>query len=212
MTRAIDSATLAILESDSANAIYFIELLIDEGSPEVALRLHTGLGQITWGSRVWTGAGSLLGIKNVQETNKVNPTPFKAVLSGVNSDVTNVVFNTEYYRKPCLVYIGALSGGALAATPDIIFSGFIESIDMSIGGEDGDVVELTAESEFILFKRSRNVRYTDRQLQSEYPGDLGLEFLEFAAKANVVWRGRNNGLGTSNATAPRSEINFNVNY
>jgi len=212
MTRPIDTATLSALESDSVQIIYFIELLIDQGSPETALRLHSGLGTITWGSRTWTGAGSLLAIGTIQETNEINPVPFRASLSGMSSAVTNIVFNTNYYRKPCLAYIGALSDGALVADPNVFFSGFIEKMDMSIGAQDGDKVELTAENEFMLFKRSRNIRYTDRQLQSEYSGDLGFEFLEFTAKANVIWRGKNNGLGggsgsTGTPVSPRDVFN-----
>lgn len=203
MTRSIDSATLAAIEADSANIVYFIELEIDlTASPQVTLRLHSGLGQITWGSKVWTGGGSLLGIQSISESNTPNPAPLKATLSGVDSSVTNVVFNTNYYRKPCKLYLGALSDGALVADPDIIFSGFIEKIDMTLGGEEGDSVELTAESEFILFKRTRNVRYTDRQLQSEYSGDLGFEFLEYSSTAKVVWRGKENGMGGNQQTTP----------
>jgi len=211
MTRGIDSSTLAAIESSSANIVYFLELQIDSGSPEVALRLHNHLGTITWGSRVWTGAGSLLGIEGIQETNQINPAPFRASLSGVNSDVTNVVFNTNYYRKPCYFYMGAMSAGALVADPSLIFSGFIEKIDMSVGGEGGDSVTLTAESEFILFKRSRNVRYTDRQLQSEYSGDLGFELLESTSNAKVVWRGKQNGLGSQSTAGSVLQNTASIN-
>lgn len=206
MGKSIDSAIVSAFQGDSAQPIYFIELLIDTGSPETVLRLHTGLGTITTAtsddatSRAFTGAGSLLDIQGISETNKPNPAPFRATLSGVDSSVTNVIFNTNYYRRPCKVYLSALSAGALVADPQLIGSYFIQEIDSEFAGPNGDVVQMTAESEMILFKRSRNVRYTDRQLQSEYSGDLGLEFLEHVATSTVVWRGRNNRLGSDGSS------------
>ncbi len=107
--------------------------------------------------------------------------------------------------------MGAMSAGALVADPSLIFSGFIEKIDMSVGGEGGDSVTLTAESEFILFKRSRNVRYTDRQLQSEYSGDLGFELLESTANAKVVWRGKQNGLGSQSTAGSVLQNTASIN-
>lgn len=203
----IGSATLSAVEA--GNGIIFLELLIDEtSSPEVTVRIHSGLGTISWGSRSWTGAGSLLSIDGIRQTNKFNPAPFRASLSGVDSTVTNIVFNQNYYRRPCKVYLGGMSDGALVEDPGVIHSGFIESLEMELAGETGDVVTLTSESEFILFKRSRNVRYSDRQLQSEYSGDVGLEYLESVATAKVVWRGKNNPLG-SGSSSPGFDIGPN---
>jgi hypothetical protein len=196
MTRALDAATLSALEAATATPIYFVELgPFNDTSPESYLRLHTGIGTITWNSLAWTGAGDLASIDSVRESTSFRPEAIRMGLSGVSSDVTNVVFNTNYYRRPCKMYLGALSDGALVADPSIIFSGFIQKIDMVMGAPDGDRVLLTAESELILFKRSRDVRYTDNELQSEYSGDLGLQFLESVATQKVVWRGTNNNLG-----------------
>ena len=199
MTRAISAATLAALEANTATPIYFIEIRIDEtASPQVITRLHSGLGTITWGGFAWTGAGSLLSIDTIQESAEINPSPFRASLSGVDSTITNIVFGQNYYQRPCLCYIGALDDGGLIEDPSEIFSGFILKIDMSIGDpNEGDKVVLNAESELMWFQRSRNVRYTDRQLQSEYSGDVGLSMLEAVLNGKVVWRGRKNRMGSS---------------
>ena len=198
----IDPLILANLESDSATPIYFLEVLVDvASSPETVVRFHNGLGTITTAtsddatSRGWTGAGSLISFPSIQETNRGKPSPFKALLSGVDSSVTNLIFNENYYRAPTKFYISALANGALVANPGLLFSGFAQKIDMTLGGEDQ--VDFTAESEFMLFKRSRNVRFTDRQLQSEYAGDLGFEFLQQVATSQVVWRGKQNRMGAN---------------
>jgi len=198
MTRAIGSATLTAIEAAEAQPLYFVELRIDEASsPQVITRLHTGLGTITWGGFDWTGAGDLASIDSVKESNTINPNALRMGLSGIDSTITNMIFEVDYYMRPCLVYLGALQDGALVENPSTIFSGFISSLSMVFAGTDGDTVVLEAESELILFKRSRNVRYTSPQLQSEYSGDLGCEFLELTSTQTIVWRGKNNGLGGS---------------
>ena len=202
MRSSIDAAILSNLESDSASPIYFLEVLVDvASSPQEVVRFHNGLGSLSTATsddasvRPWTGAGSLISFPSIQETNRGKPAPFKANLSGVDSTVTNLIFNENYYRAPTKFYISALADGSLVANPGLLFSGFAQKIDMTLAGNDE--VQFTAESEFMLFKRSRNVRYTDRQLQSEYAGDLGFEFLQQVATSQVVWRGRQNNLGAN---------------
>lgn len=210
MTRALNATNLAALESASVSPIYFLELEIDTTvSPEVWVRLHTGLGTITTntspdapGARAFSGAGTLLSFDSVKEVNTYNPMPLVATLSGVDSSVTSLVFDQDVWRRPCRLYLGALDNGALVADPDVIFSGFIEKLDMVLAAPEGDTVKLTAENELILLKRSRDLRYTDRQLQSEFSGDLGFEFLESVAQTNVVWRGRQNRMGRFSGGLP----------
>lgn len=191
MTRGISAATLAALESGVAYPIYFVELQLDAGTDY----LHTGIGTITWGGNDWLGVGDFGAVDSVKESNTVNPNPLLIGLSGISPDITDLVMNINYYRRPCLLYWGALDDGSLLEDPSLIFSGFLEKPDMVIAAEEGDVVGFAAESELILFKRSRDVRYTNTRLQSEFSGDLGLEYKESVARGRVVWRGRENNLG-----------------
>lgn len=193
MTRGINALTLAAIEDDNATPIFFIELQLTAGTDY----LHTGIGSIVWNSQTWLGVGDFSSVESVKETATLSPQAVRLGLSGLSSDITDLVFNVDYYRRPCLLYLGALSDGSLVADPSLIFSGFCESLEMVIGAEGGDTVVLTAESELILFKRSRDVRYTNTRLQSEFSGDLGLEYKESVATDRVVWRGRENGLGGS---------------
>jgi hypothetical protein len=194
--RGIDPTVLAAIEDGNAELLFLLEFRIDEGSPEDILRLHTGVGTISYDSNDWLGVGDLLSIDTVQDSLEMKPSPFVVSLSGLNSDITDLVFGTKsYYRRPAIFYIAAHSEGAMIGTPSILFSGFIEKLDMELAGDRGDVITANCENEFILFKRSRNVRYSDRQMQTEYPGDLGFEFLQAVLTSNVVWRGQRNGLG-----------------
>lgn len=199
--RDFSTALLNALESNSLNLIYFIEVEVDlTSSPEQVLRLHTQLGTYSFDSKTWTGAGSLLSIDNLQETVKMNPAPLRLTLSGMSTDVTEIFFNANHFQSPVKMYTGLLSGGTLVDDPHLVFSGFLQKMTMEQGTEGGDIINAVADSELILLKRTRNVRYTDRQLQSEYSGDRGLEYLEFVATSKITWRGKDNPMGSSGSS------------
>lgn len=191
MTRGISAATLNAIEAEVATPIFFCELQLDAGTDY----LHTGIGTITWGGNDWLGVGDFGSVESVKETATLSPQALRLGLSGLSPDIISLVYDVDYYRRPCILYLGALSDGALVADPSVIFSGFIESLEMAWGGPNGDSVVLTAESELILFKRSRDIRYTDNRLQAEFSGDLGLQYKESVATDRVVWRGKDNNLG-----------------
>lgn len=200
MTRGFDAATLAALETDTAYPIIFVELgPFDSTSPETIEYMHSGLGTITWNSTDWVGVGQIMMIDSVKESLGLSPQAVRLGVSAADADMISIALSTNYYRRPCKVYLGALSAGALLADPTMIFSGFIEDIDVTSGGGE-DQISITAESELIFFKRSRDVRFTANQLQTEFSGDEGLEYLESVAIQKVVWRGRDNPLGSGGSS------------
>jgi hypothetical protein len=167
--------------------VLFVEIQLDTGTE----RFHTGLGEITWGGQVWYGAGQMAAIEELAETIDLTPDAIRLGLNGFDPDVSDLVDTAEIYRRPVIMYLGAFNESyVLVADPDLVFSGYAEDLETSWGGEDGDSAMLTAESELRVLTRPRNLRYTDAQLQDEYSGDLGLEYLEQTKDAKTVWRGR----------------------
>lgn len=202
MTRGFDAATLSALEADSAHPIIFVELgPFDSTSPETIEYMHSGLGTITWNSIDWVGIGQIMVLDSVKEGIGLSPQAIRLGVSAADADMIAIAMSTNYYRRACKVYLGALSGGALVADPTMIFSGYIEDIDVTMGGGQ-DQISITAESELIFFKRTRDVRFTANQLQSEYSGDEGFEYLESVSLQKVVWRGRDNRLGSGGTSDP----------
>ena len=214
MTRsALGTLTLAALESDAATPIYFVELgPFNHVSPEVTEYLHSGLGTINWyvtnPSIDWTGVGSLFEIGSVKEAEGLSPHAIRLGLNAADADMLSIVHEAIYFRRPCKVYLGALTNGLLVEDPGLIFSGFIEDIDTVMGGGE-DRIELIAESELILFKRSRDVRFSDNQLQTEYAGDLGLQYLEDVKNKKITWRGRTNPLGSEGGSGNSPDRGWN---
>ena len=186
--RTIAAATLAELDNDSARPIAFVEIQLDGGTE----RFHTDVGIIAWGGNNWHGAGAMSYFEEITETDDLQPDPVRIGLNGFDSDITNMIDNEDLYRRPVLIYVGALNDSlALVADPSLIYSGRIQDSEMTMGAEGGDSVLLTLESELVDFDRPRNVRYTESQLQSEYSTDTGLQYLDQTVDSKTVWRGNN---------------------
>ena len=208
MTRAaIGAATLARIEEDSTSLIVFVELQLDSGTE----RLHTGIGTIAWGGNSWEGAGDLASFDETSESVGLNPEPIRMGLSGLSTDITNMVFTEDYYRRGVLAYLGALNDDfTLVEDPGLISSHIINQLEMTMADpEQGDTVLLTGESELAIFDRTKLNRYTDKQLQTEYSGDLGLQYIDQVPDAKTVWRGNNNvrlgtGGGSNGGSVPSS--------
>ena len=193
MARGFNAANLAIWESSSANMLMFVELRLDESaSPQVIERFWTGLGTISWGGNTWYGMGDLWFMDSIAEGTGLSPKAVRLGLSGIDTDALNLALGvTQYYKAPALIYLGAFdSNMALAADPDLVFSGYIDSVTGVTGSDEGEQVHVNLESELRYFQKSRKIRWTDNQLQQDYPGDLALQYVAKLQKHKVVWRGK----------------------
>jgi hypothetical protein len=64
----------------------------------------------------------------------------------------------------------------MVTTPFEIFCGKMDQMRVVTGGPTS-TIEVSVESEMIEFGRSLNRYFSDSQLQKEYPGDLGFQYM-----------------------------------
>ena len=197
--RPLDAAILAELEADHHRIRYFGEFHFDGGIE----RLWTGLGSITTLSQTWTGVGSLASIEGLEEGIELSPYALKLALSRLDATYSNLAINEDFHNRPAILRISAVDAtGALVAAPGIVFSGEMIEVEATVGNpESGEIIILTCENELARLDRSANLRYTDTQLQSEFSGDLGLEYLDQIADHESEWRGKAVPLGGAPAPA-----------
>lgn len=197
-SRPFPAALASALSAANVTPLYFGQFDFAGGT----LRLHTGLGTLSWGGNDWTGAGDLASIDHVEEGMALSPYALRLMLSGINSQVSSEAMGENYYRRPVTLYLGALNAEfQLVSTPAEIFFGFIEDMPVSIGGSDGDKILCTVESELAIFDRPGNLRYTQAQLEADYPGDKGLEYLEYMVDVRPIWRGQRQSFGGRGTTS-----------
>ena len=202
MSRAFPSAVATALQEQHVVLVTFAELHFPSGTVYV----HNSIGTYTWGGIDWLGVGDFGEIGQVEEGVEISPYKITLSLSGLDPDISGAALTEDYYLQPVKVYLGVLDASDdLIADPTVIWEGSMDQMIVSVGADGGDAVSLTAESELARFNNSSNLKYTDAQLQSEFPGDVGFELMADIEGAKLRWGDPNSnaiigGSGSPNIT------------
>jgi hypothetical protein len=180
LTASLETATLAA----TVAPIMLIEALFDSG----ATRLWTGLGDLAWNSQTWTGAGSLLGIADVQETAEIRATGVDVTLTGVPSTLVSLALSEPYQGRVCNIWLGALDTATLAliADPYLLFAGRMDVMTLEEGAETATIT-LSVESRLIDLDVSRERRYEHQDQLVDASTDRFLEYTTTLIDAQIVW-------------------------
>lgn len=202
MSRELQSLTSTAYAASHVRPILFVKLEFDPASAGT-IRLHNGLGEYVWndggGNTTWQGAGDLGKVSAIQEGDQISPYNIELTLSGLDSTITAEAVKEKYYQRPVTLYIGALGDDdQLVAVPDVIWNGFVDTMEASWGGREGDMLRLVAESELAAFERSNNRLYTNAQQQSESSGDTFFTHLQEMEDITLNWGDRGNGASSGN--------------
>ena len=200
MSRDLASNTAASYAASHVNPIVFVKLEFDPSSAGT-IRLHNGLGTYTWndgsGNVNWFGTGDLGQIGSIQEGDQISPYNIELTLSGLDAGLVAEAVKEVYYQRPVTLYVGALNDDdQLVATPDVIWNGFIDTMDVRLGGDNGDMLALSAESELAMFERSANLLYTNASQQAKFSGDTFFTHLQEMQDITLDWGKRKGGSGS----------------
>ena len=75
----------------------------------------------------------------------------------------------------------------LIADPTVMWVGVMDQMNLTVGADGGDAIQLTAESELARFDKASNRKYTDSQLQADFPGALAFEFMPDIEGTKIRW-------------------------
>ena len=105
MSRDITPAVAAALNaSELQPAIFF------EGEfPSGMVRIWTGVGDISWDGKTWTGVGVLLGLGALEETSDVVASGTTVSLSGVPLDLVSLAIKRKQSILAIVVYVPYIS-------------------------------------------------------------------------------------------------------
>lgn len=202
MSRDLASNTAIKYASTNVFPITFVKLefLPTTAQPTAGvgtIRLHNGLGTYTWddgsGSQSWLGTGDLGQISKIQEGEEVSPYGIQLTLSGLDPDLVGEAIKETYYQRPVTLYVGALNDSdQLVATPDVMWTGFMDLMSASVGAEGGDSLVLNCESELAMFERSRNLLFTNSSQQVISSGDTFFNQLQDMEDLTLAWGKKGN--------------------
>lgn len=181
MSRPINSLTAEALADPVIYAINFVEMAFPGGF----LRLHTGVGTISFGGQDYTGAGNLGQISEIEETTELRAVGINLSLSGVPSELLSKVLTENIRNKNIKIWFCLCNSNfQIIGDSILIFDGTMDTLAISDQGGTS-TIQVTAESRIIDLSRPRTQVYTDEFQRTIYATDKSHEYLaDLANKAN----------------------------
>jgi len=199
MSRGFPTAVANALAEQNVALVSFAKLEFPSGTVYV----HNSIGTYSWGSQDWLGVGSLGSISKVEEGMDVSPYAITLTLSGLDADMSSAALTENYFMRAVTIYLGVLNDdNELLADPTPIWAGFMDQMNVSVGADGGDAIQLIAESELSRFNVSRNLMYTNAAQQERYSGDLFFSHIQDVQGAKFDWGAKTpgqSGAGGGNA-------------
>ena len=179
------------LTVDVANEVkadqLFPALLVKAEFDSGDVRLWSGVGQITYNSEVYTGAGALLGISEMTEVTTVEAQGATFQLTGIDNSLISLALSEPYQGRPITCFFATLStAGTVIADPIVLFKGRMDVLQIDESGESSTLA-MQAENKLIDLKRTKVRRYTPEDQKQEYPADRGLEFVASLQEKELTW-------------------------
>ena len=182
MTRPVDYASAVAASSPTLYVAVLVEL---DFTPD-PIRIWSGVGDFQWDNATFTGAGSLLGVGSAEETTETRAVEMTLSLSGIPAEMIDHAMRADYRGRLGKVWLAILTeAGGLLGAPIPVFSGRMDVMSWSEG--TACTISLTVESRLADLDRARVRRYTDRDQQAEFPGDLGFQFVDSLQEARILW-------------------------
>lgn len=184
MSRGVNPAMTAVL----ATGVFQPSVLVFIDWPGDPVRVHSGIGTLTWGGHDWLGIGvhGMGGrITLPGEAQGMAATEGQAVLGGLPDDI-DAILATDARGADVRVWFAlttARAGSVLLASPVLAWAGFIDGMGDVEDGTDGREVKRRVTVALVSRASQRlapSAYHTDEDQQAEFPGDTAGRWLRAA--------------------------------
>lgn len=140
---------------------------------------------VPWSGNTYAAALGMLNIEAVRETGS-SYEGLRITLAGITSTSLALGLAEPMQGRPVTLRMAALDAGGALVVDANCWSGLLD-VPLISDGRDGATVTLQAEHRMATWDRPRTRRYTDAQLQQDYPGDLGLQYVAEMENKRLTW-------------------------
>lgn len=183
-SRTVTAPMQAASDAPAQAPVLLVEAVFDAG----ALRLWTGLGELLYDAKTWTGSGDLLRVEPAAEVQAVVSAGASFTLSGVPSDLVALALAEDYQGRPVSMWLAMLdAAGAVTADPVLVFAGRLDVMEIDEAAETA-IIQVSAESRLADLERPPGGVYTDEDQKARFPTDRGFEFVATLQDREVIWR------------------------
>lgn len=183
-------------QSDRFNAsVRGLTLLVDLEFASGTQYLTTFGSPIVANGHTYTAIGNLLSVSDFRESEVLSTDKLSIKLSLVNTAMLAYVVGpaSEYRNRSVRIYAQLLDDKWVPVElPILRWTGIMDKVRVTrrtskTEGSSGDVELVCQRSGLARFRNVLGFRMSDAQQQSDYPGDLGLEYTEQLLTDPPVW-------------------------
>lgn len=183
MSRNLTAGMITEVTASVLEPVVLVKGEFDSGD----VNLWSGIGDLTWGGDTYTGAGNLLGIMAIKETQILEAVNVDIQLTGISSAYVSLALTEDYQNRPVTIWIAALNAsGAIIADPYMLFKGRMDVLEIEEGAETASLTMHT-ENRLIDLQRAKERRYTAEDQKAYYPSDTGFNYVSALQDQSIVW-------------------------
>lgn len=187
MSRTLSSGMSQAVVDPVVRPLYLVTMNFDNSESPNQLNVWTGIGDLTFNSKTYTGLGDLISLSPITETSDVSAEGLSITLTGVKPSLVTIAKSHEYQGRTIECYLGAFDDNAsLIADPVLIFSGFMDVMTINESGETS-TINIAAENKLIQFEKTKVRRYTAEDQKIDHPTDKGFEFVTAIVQKEIIW-------------------------
>lgn len=183
MSRDIDATLLAETVKPELHPIFMLEFETLSGW----VRAWTGVGDLVFDSKTFTGTGIFGGFSQVEEGADGSALGISYSLSGIDPSMAAIAVAEIQQDKTATMYFAAVdSEFQFVGVPEPIAVHFTDIPSIQDDGETS-TINLSCESASIDQLRSRIRRFTSEDQKIDHPTDEGFDYVEGLQFRKISW-------------------------
>ncbi len=182
MSRDISASAKTAAQASVVYPVYLCEMFFDSGT----VRVSSHFKDMAWQGNTYTGLGSFAGIDQAPETRDIKAEKLSLSLSGIPSETISLALGQNCRGRKCNLWLALLDSAGALVDAVLVFGGRMDQMRITEAGATANV-SVTVESRLVDLERPLQRRYTHDDQQIDFPGDLGLQFVEQSQEKEIFW-------------------------
>ena len=143
-------------------------------------------------SKVFTGAGDMLGVSEIEESSTLSMSGVTLTLAGIKTSIISTALGANYTNRKGAIYLGLFdTSNNVIADVYTLFKGNMDVMNIQEGA-DTCLITLKLESRLITFEKASNRMYTNEDQKIDFTSDLGFEFIPDLQDKEITWGKKTN--------------------
>lgn len=148
--------------------------------------MFTGYGEVVWDGVTYLGAGEMISIGEVAETNGDGSGGLTITLSGISPEVIALAELEPFQRRRVTVYLAVLDASGSVLGADVFFDGIADNIS-SNDNPVAPSVTLTCEQRSFDLNRPRPFKYLPEDQKKRHTGDTFFDLVQGIQNIEGKW-------------------------